>query len=702
MMHDFADDADSFSSSVDTQPLFAQFDQAQQSNHHQLRKRISNCAKQYFPILCWFPSYSFNKDFPKDCLAGFTVGVMCVPQALSYATVAGLPPVHGLYSAFVGIFPYIFFGTSPHLMPGPTAVMSMIVKGSVPKQWNGHTVEEESEEWVYLAQSLAFLAGLVQIMLFVLGLGYLSEFVAEPVISGFTSAAAVLIICSQLPSLLGVPKCDPADLLGEEHRGEECYLHEVVYSMVKNLENINGPTVLCSCCSICLLIVFSHRVKSKDSLFRTVVGSLGPLVVVILSIILMYCLTSFHGEVIEGNGTKAKYFDSLYHIRYVGPIPSGLPSTSNPFTPITDFRGFAELLQNVLPVALIGFMEAMTIALTVARRTGHGKVIPQNELLGLGSCNVACSLFQGYPVTGSFSRTSINADTGAQSPFGALIAAVVIGVCLETMTGIVQYTPKFALASVVASSVIKLVDFDEARTLWRVHRKDFSIFMIVFSVTLFFGVTLGLTLGILASFVLALRSSSSIEIAAVAFASRNEANRLDEGTIAVVTPHCNLTFANVHNLSLGFSVAVDLFLPNWVIIDCTRVNELDTSGLKMMDEFVSNLKTAESQTSSSYVTKICIASMGHNQLEYVHKYKKTHVLAGVSGPWEVIHSNELIPENSNFVFFVGSIKDALNCLKASVTRDLPEAAESSWFSLCPQVTDSLPDGISLVSASFES
>ena len=182
----------------------------------------------------------------RDLVAGLTVGVMCVPQAMSYASIAGLSVEHGLYAAAFGSIFYGLMGTSPHVIIGPTAVMSIIVASSVPRRWHGASVEPLTPTWTLLTFAMAFIAGIIQVAMGALRLGFIVELISEPVIVGFTSAASFLIAGTQIPSLLGIPKCKPSDLYPDDKTAnDECYIHEVVYSIIIHLKDAKFANSIC-------------------------------------------------------------------------------------------------------------------------------------------------------------------------------------------------------------------------------------------------------------------------------------------------------------------------------------------------------------------------------------------------------------------------------------------------------------------------
>ena len=458
------------------------------------RKRC--CAKfwkrnfAYLTIVNWLPAYSFKNSFLKDLVSGITVGVMAVPQAMSYATVAGLPPIYGLYNAFIGMLPYPFFGTSPHLISGPTAVMSILVNGIIP----AHPMEDMSvvtnnqvctdtgpgtgpdslgcHVRIQMALTLSFLAGVIQILFGLFGLGFLTNLISEPIIIGFTTGSAFLIAGTQITHVFGIAKCKT---------GQPCdmglHVVDTVVNIFANITKTSWQTLLYGVACLLVLYLFKYQIRRLVAKTRcAMVGNLGPLVVMLSSILIMAYTggrealdPSTHTSHLNhtANHTSHQHAGKPrndWGIRLVGSVcaldpnstsvahPQCLPAphwsmTTSP-VPIS-LLDLKALIGPAIAVVMIGYMESMSIAKTVARQESPSsgretRINPSYELTALGFCNLACSFFRGYPVTGSFSRTAVNANSGAQSPFAALCASLVVGSSLLFLTPALQYTPKVA------------------------------------------------------------------------------------------------------------------------------------------------------------------------------------------------------------------------------------------------------------------
>ncbi|KAA0159170.1 hypothetical protein FNF31_01830 [Cafeteria roenbergensis] len=526
------------------------------------RERAWLLVQHYMPIFRWVPLYKVSTNLPRDIVAGLTVGFMAVPQALSYAAVAGLSAQYGLYNAFVGLLPYVVFGTSPHLISGPTAVMSLVTRSAVPATWNGQPVlpmtsDPDDFQFARLTFLLAFLAGLIQIGLGVSGLGFVINLVSQPVIVGFTSAAAFLIVATQFSSLLGVSKCtvstfgsvnvpsltkmlveaqadlspgvnDPkaaqalvnATLKALPDAQGKCEFYQDVGHVFTHLHEVKGFVLLAGVLCVALLVAFKFALKPALPKHLKVLANTAGLVLLVI----MIPIGASIGPQMEAVG-----------IKLVGHIQPGLPGFTNIFENLT-FGDTLGLLPSAVTVAALGYMEAMTIAKTVARQQGGYKIDPSQELTALGVCNLVCSQFTGYPVTGSFSRTAVNADSGAASGLASLISAVVVGVACLALTGVLASLPKVVLASIILVAAVNLIEVEEAVFLWRTSTRDFIVFAVVFVLVLVLGVEAALIAGIILHWLFALTLTHSLKnpVAVMGFVSEREARRVGEEGMLVV------------------------------------------------------------------------------------------------------------------------------------------------------------------------
>lgn len=410
-----------------------------------------NKLATYFPILSWLPTYPISQ-LKGDISAGITVGIMLIPQGMAYAMLAGLPPIYGLYAAIFPQLLYMLFGTCRQLAVGPVAMDSILVATGV-----GVLATTGSDQYIQLAILLAFMVGLIQLLMGIFRLGFLVTFLSRPVISGFTSAAAIVIGLSQLKHLLGI-----------EINGSS-YVHEIFLAAFAQIASINLPTLLLGLAGIGL-IVFLKKINSPIS---------GALVVVVLSILCVYF----------GNL-------SAMGVKITGNIPSGLPSFATPAINKTDVES---LIPIAISIAFIGFMESIAIGKSMQMKHRDYKIDPNQELIALGAANIGGSFFKAFPTTGGFSRTAVNDQTGAKTGIAALVSTGLITITLLFLTPLFYYLPNAVLASIIMVAVFGLIDISAVRQLWYQNRGDFWMLLATFLGTLFLGIQVGIAIGVLLS-----------------------------------------------------------------------------------------------------------------------------------------------------------------------------------------------------------
>ena len=335
---------------------------------------MQSWIKSAVPAFDWIPNYK-KENLKGDLTAGLTVGVMLVPQGMAYAMLAGLPPIIGLYASIIPVIVYALLGTSNQLAVGPVAIVSLMTAAGVGTLANGSV-----EAYVMYAVLLSLMVGGMQLAMGLGRFGFLVNFLSHPVISGFTSAAALIIGFSQLKHLLGV------DIPRSHH------IHEILLNAYKQIANVELTTLLIGIASVALLM----WLKKVKPMFP------GALLVVALSTLVVW----FFG--LNESGVKI-----------VGEVPAGLPSLS---LPALDWNAMSQLLPTAIAISMVGFMESISVAKAFARRNRYD-VNPNKELIALGAANIAGSLFKGYPVTGGFSRTAVNGQAGAKTPLASMITA---------------------------------------------------------------------------------------------------------------------------------------------------------------------------------------------------------------------------------------------------------------------------------------
>ncbi|HHH28318.1 MAG TPA: solute carrier 26 family protein, partial [Polyangiaceae bacterium] len=389
--------------------------------------------------------------FRSDLLAGLTTAVMLIPQAMGYAMLAGLPPIIGLYASLLPLVVYALFGTSRQLAVGPVAMVSLLVAAGV-----GAVAEPGSSSFVAYAIMLSLGVGIIQTGMGLLRLGFLVNFLSHPVISGFTSAAALIIGFSQLKHVLGV------DIARSHH------IHTILLSAIQRASEIHLVTLAIGLGALIALVAL----KRFAPMFPR------ALAVVVASTLLVWGLDLHESGV-----------------GIVGAVPEGLPSLA---LPAFDFTVMKELLPVALTISLVGFMESIAVAKRYARDNRY-EVDANRELIGLGLANVAGAFSQAYPVTGGFSRTAVNAQAGAKTGVAAIITAVAVGVTLLLLTPLFYFLPKAVLAAIILAAVFGLIDVAEVAHLWKVKRSDLLALVVTFVATLSLGIEQGIAVGVAVS-----------------------------------------------------------------------------------------------------------------------------------------------------------------------------------------------------------
>ncbi|MGB2514020.1 MAG: SulP family inorganic anion transporter, partial [Flavobacteriaceae bacterium] len=394
-------------------------------------------------------------------MAGITVAVLLIPQGMAYALIAGLPPIYGLYAALTPQIIYAFLGTSRQLAVGPVAMDSLLVAAGL-----GTLTLVQPTQYIQMAILLAFLMGAIQLLLGFFRMGFIVSFLSKPVISGFTSAAAIIIGLSQLKNLIGLS-------LPQSNQ-----LHKVILALFEVKEPIHLITVIISTVSI-LFIVFIKKWNRKipSAIIAVTIGILA---------------VSFFN--LEEKG-----------VAVVGVIPEGLPSFQ-----LLNFDStlIKPLFPIALTLALVAFMEAISVAKAIEEKHDDYKVDPNQELIALGGANIVGSFFQSYPTTGGFSRTAVNNEAGAKTGIAALVSAVLVALILAFFTHWFYYLPKAVLGAIILVAVINLIDFKFPIRLYKKRKDEFVLLLITFLSTLFLGITEGILIGIVLSILILLYRTS--------------------------------------------------------------------------------------------------------------------------------------------------------------------------------------------------
>ena len=502
------------------------------------------------PILTWAPGYD-RRELRGDLAAGLTVGAMLVPQAMAYALLAGLPPEVGLYAATIPVIVYALLGTSRQLAVGPVAIVSLLTASAL-----APLVDEGTTGYLTAAALLALMVGVAHIVLGAGRLGFLVNFLSHSVLVGFTAAAAIIIGFSQVKHLLGV------SVEREDH------FHQTVLAVLEALPDANGATVALGSIALLALFTLKRFVPAIPSALAVVVGSIVAVELFDL----------------ESRGVKV-----------VGDIPDSLPAFG---LPDIDGSLMGSLVTTALVITLVGFMESIAVAKVYARRNRY-EVDPNSELIGLGAANVASGLFGGYPVTGGFSRTAVNATAGARTPLASLVTAGIVLATIAFLTPLLGSLPNAALGAIIVMAVIGLVDIAEMRHIAQVKRSDLIGLSVAFVATLALGIELGIAVAIVASMLVVFARMSTPHSAVLGHVAGTTSYRnverfpevRTEAGIHLVRVDAALSFVNATNIKKLLLSHADAISdePRALVLDASGINDIDATGVEMLHELIADL-----------------------------------------------------------------------------------------------------------------
>ncbi len=498
----------------------------------------------FMPFLGWIGELKDWKVVQADIVAGVTVALVLVPQSMAYASLAGLPVQYGLYASFLPGMVAAIFGSSRQLATGPVAVVSLMTASALEPLAGANP-----EGYIAYAILLAALVGIFQLALGLLRLGVLVDFLSHPVVIGFTNAAAIIIATSQLGKLFGV------SVEKAEHQYETVWNTIVAATQETHLLTLGMA-----------LIAFAVMMLIKK------LWPKAP--AVLIAVVVTTFLSWWRGFEVAGG-------------KVVGVVPEGLPPVS---LPTFDLDVIGELTAVAIAISLIGFMEAISIAKAMAAQTRQ-RLDANQELVGQGLSNITSGLFQGYAVSGSFSRSAVNITAGAITGFSSIVTAIVVGLTLLFLTPLLYHLPQATLAAVIIMAVINLVKVRPVIQAWKAEPHDGLVSVVTFVLTLILAPHLetGIIVGVLLSLGLFVYRTMRPRFATV--------SRFPDGTLRDVEVHGlktdkyisimrfdgSLYFANAgyFESTVLERVATEPDL-KFVIIDGQGINQLDATGLEVL------------------------------------------------------------------------------------------------------------------------
>ena len=502
--------------------------------------------KKLIPIFEWLPNY--QKEYLKDdIIAGITVAIVLIPQGIAYALIAGLPPIYGLYSALIPQVTYAIFGSSRQVAIGPVAMDSLIVATGV-----STLALVGSESYISIAILLALVVGSIQLLMGVFQLGFIVNFLSRPVITGFTSAVALIIGLNQFKNLLGV------EFLQSDQ------IHLLLNDILDRIQFYNKNTTIIGLIA-CAVIIFFRKLNKKIP---------NALIVVVLGIVLI------------------KYFgENWAGVAIVKDIPLGLPNFS---IPTIDIPLIKELMPIALTLVMVGYLETISIGKTLEAKQNEYRIQPNQELIALGLSNIFGSFFKAYPSASSFSRSAINAESGAKTGGSAIVSSILVVLTLVFLTPIFYYLPKTILAAIIIVAVFNLVNIREAKRLWSANNLDFWLLVVTFFSTLILGIEYGILTGVGLSLILLIYRTSrpyATELGKVPdsdfYRNKNRFKEvLIEDEVLVFRFDAQLFYANagyfrdkLEEMTRAKGRALKL-----IVLDGESINRVDSTGVDMLIE----------------------------------------------------------------------------------------------------------------------
>ncbi len=510
------------------------------------------------PFFSWFHKYSFN-NFLRDSIAGLTVASVLVPQSMAYALLANVPPIHGIYAASIPVIIASIFGSSRFLATGPVA-MTALLSASVLST----VAVPESALWIELMALLAILVGIIRVTIGIFRLGFIVELISNSVVIGFTSAGALVIALSQFGHLLGFKTV------------QTTHIFLILVDIASKITNIHFYTF-----AVGMFAFLIIKIASKISGYIP-----GALLAVVITSFISYIYD------LKGKG-----------VAIVGHVPQGFPA---PSLPPMDFEIVSKLLGGAFVVAFFGLIEAVTIAKTLALKAGD-KWDPNQELIGQGLANIFAGFIKGFPVGGSFSRSSLNFYIGASSPLSNIISGLIVILTLLYMAPAFYYLPKAVLSAIVLSAVINLIKPQDILKLYRINKIDGLVAFLTFISVFFMDLWVAIVLGIMTSLGSFVYKTMYPRIVVLSrdpesntFVNAERRNLPQCPQILYIRPNTSIYFGNAQYV-YDYIVAKVLEKREkgslkYVLVDMEAVNYIDATGSQTIIRLINTLKEMDVET----------------------------------------------------------------------------------------------------------
>jgi SulP family sulfate permease len=500
---------------------------------------------KFFPFLTWLPLA--KKSWKDDLIAGITGTIIVIPQAVAFAMIAGLPPIYGFYTAMITPIVAALFGSSYHLISGPTTAISIVVYSTLVKFVNPET---DIEAFISLALVLTFLAGLFQFAMGLLKMGKLVNFVSHSVIIGFTAGAGILIAFKQLKHVFGVEVPQGSTIL------------EIVVYISKHISETNWHVFTVATGTLAIALIIKYLIKPLSRYYMLIALILG----------------SVFSLWLGGEATG---------IETVGEIPSNLP----PFrVPDLSLENVQAMSSGAMVLALLGLIEAVAIGRSIALNT-HQKINGNQEFIGQGLSNLVASFFSSYAGSGSFTRSGVNHQAGAKTPMAAIFASVFLMAILLLFANYASYLPKAAMGGIILLVGYNLIDFHHIKQVFKSSGRELIVLSITLLGTLFFDLEFALLAGIFTSFFFYMERTSKPNIATLALDKKRrlinsirDKEAIECSSLKIVRIDGSLYFGSIEKISDYLSNLYEENEIQHVLIAADGINFIDLAAA----EWISN------------------------------------------------------------------------------------------------------------------
>lgn len=527
----------------------------------QREKSLKESLIPVLPFLRWFPPE--REYLGQDIIAGITVALILVPQAMAYAKLAGMPAQYGLYAAFIPGIIGALFGRSSHLATGPSALSAMLTAAVLINAFPDVAVG--GSRYIALAMAAALIVGILRLAVRALKLAAIVNFLSESVLCGFTSAAALIIASGQLGKLFAL----------DMPRGENFF--SKIYNLATRVNDGHLPTVIMG--AVCILILVGCKMYKKRRLP-------GSLIVAVLATLYVYIMHEATG--------------SAHGIRYLGDIPAGLPPLSNPLAGL-DWSTVTTLLPGACVIMFVSFMEAVSVSKAIASKSREPVDVNQ-EMIGQGLASIAASFTSGYPISGSFSRSALNYTCGGKTPVCQIVTSICVMLTLLFLTPLLYYLPDAALSAIIIMSVVSLFTPKAIIHAWKTTRADGIASVTTFVLTLYFcpDILYGILAGAAVAIIFHLKAAMAPRVcfaeehADGTWRDAQETGLEVNAEYPLIRFDGRLFFANIGHFEDTVLGACDSYpQAKAILILASGINDLDNSGVYALKRLAENLKQRE-------------------------------------------------------------------------------------------------------------